>query len=228
MTAYVCMHIGMGNSHRLWIEKEWHGDKDHIDRVVMRCNVRENASRHAAEQSSHLYLCSYLNRQNLISSNCHQTATVFCIQEDSIDVYIRAYDLRQRIFLDDITAEYTFNPTAGTVTLTWAVEDTRFGTGDDELVLDDVDVDLSKGGMNTSLALHPSEHPKTKHPAVDVFGTKEHDSGLEANTNHVQTISRLSDIEVAITVDMNVSPPVILVDIVNPFLNKHEARSTTK
>src|ERR1700731_1173623 len=120
------MHIGMGNSHRLWIEKEWHGDKDHIDRVVMRCNVRENASRHAAEQSSHLYLCSYLNRQNLISSNCHQTATVFCIQEDSIDVYIRAYDLRQRIFLDDITAEYTFNPTAGTVTLTWPVEDTRF------------------------------------------------------------------------------------------------------
>lgn len=186
----------------------------------MHCNVRENASRNAAEQSSHLYLCSYLNRQNLIDNNCRQTATVFCIQEGSIDVYIRAYDLRQRIFLDDITAEHVFNPISGTVTLHWRVEDNRFGAGDDELVLEDVEVDLSKSHMHSSQASHPHKELNSQASADSVLFKDESLSENQATANHVQTISRLSDIEVSISVDMNVSPPAIIVDVVNPFLKQ--------
>lgn len=186
----------------------------------MHCNVRENASRNAAEQSSHLYLCSYLNRQNLIASNLHQTATVFCIQEDSIDIYIHAYDLRQRIFLDDINADHAYDSTTCTITLTWSMEDHRFGAGDDELVLEDVEADLPKGHLHSSTAEEYAHEVKASCDNPPLHNGVSDDSDTNASPTHVQTISRLDDIEVAVSVDMNVSPPVIVVDVVNSYFKQ--------
>ncbi|CAO3664422.1 unnamed protein product [Umbelopsis ramanniana] len=201
-------------------EREWHSDKEEDEKIIMHCNVRENASRNAAEQSSHLYLCSYLNRQNLIASNLHQNATVFCIQEDSIDIYIHAYDLRQRIFLDDINAEHAYDSITCTITLTWSMEDHRFGAGDDELVLEDVEADLPKGHLHSSTADEYAHEVKATCDNPPLHNGVSDDSDTNASPTHVQTISRLEDIEVAMSVDMNVSPPVIIVDVVNSFFKQ--------
>jgi protein SSD1 len=198
------------------LDKDIHGDKEYIEKLIMHCNVRENACRNASEQSSRLYLCSYLNRQTLTASNCVESACVFSVQNDSIDIYIPAYDMRQRIYLDDITPNHTYDAESNSITLSWQVEEAGYGAGDDELLLEDVEADLPSDQSTawSSAVEQPLHLDKVPISSNDI--TINNDIGPNGTPFVVQNIRRMSNIDVSISVDMHVSPPVIIVDVINP------------
>lgn len=221
------------------IEAKFYLNKESCQKSANHCNLKKDAAKLAQEQSNHLYLSVLLQSLAESKGMVLRDAIVVQVLDTAFDVMMPEYGLEKRIHLDQLPLErYSWNETTETLKLYWGAQ--AFLASDDEgtkasesASYSRQSVTLSRGGFDTM------DHPDDATNAYDderglfddesdyedvdeslTLGMSKTNQGGDEGDEQAENLSKIKTfghVQVLITADMAVSPPVIKVVAMNPF-----------
>ncbi|KAI8329738.1 hypothetical protein BC941DRAFT_384356 [Chlamydoabsidia padenii] len=115
-------------------------DRDSVQKLAQYCNVKKEAAMNAREQSSLLFLGTYLNKL-ASQSVVYREATVVAVDEEHIDVMVGELNMEKRVHLANLPVwRSDFDDTKQTLTMYWRKGVDTY-TGKQHFLLDDDDDD---------------------------------------------------------------------------------------
>ncbi|KAF8985749.1 hypothetical protein BGZ46_002128 [Entomortierella lignicola] len=217
-------------------------NKEACQKSANQCNLKKDAAKLAQEQSNHLYLSVLLRNLTEKKGAVIREAIVVQVMETAFDVIISEYNLEKRLHLDQLPLErHAWRESTGTLKLFWgtqafkvpeessAVEnfsDRRLSTilsqhssfGDFKPhALDHPDDATNAYDDERGLFDDDSDYDDDEEPLAGHFGgtDQEDDAGDELAEN-LTKIKMFCRVQVLISADTTVSPPVIKVVAMNP------------
>ncbi|KAF9576765.1 hypothetical protein BGW38_008104 [Lunasporangiospora selenospora] len=228
------------------IESKFYLNKESCQKSANQCNLKKDAARLAQEQSNYLYLSALLKTMMDTKGPVIREAIVMRVHDTAFDVLVDDLGLEKRVHLDQLPLEsYSYIETTETLKLYWGSQ--AFKSPDDDSVPSPVG-GPSQGQSNLMRFdeghVGAFDHPDDVTNAYDderglfddesdyededgvsptgAAGTLrlaeaiEDDSSTDAaNMTRVKAFGRLS---VLVTADTSVSPSVIKVVAMNPFV----------
>lgn len=170
---------------------------DTLSKLAHQCTVKNRAARAAEMQSVHLYLCQWLKEKTEMCSGRVETrrALVMSVNASSMDILVPSFTLEKRVHFDCLPLENIhWDPASYSVTLTW-----RSGVDSMAWLGETID-DVQCGELSNAR----KESPSTDAP------TPKDISSLQ------QRITSMTELDVYVLSDMEKSPPIIKVVVVNP------------
>ena len=136
-------------------EKRFYLDRDTVQKLAQHCNVKKEAALYAREQSSMLFLASYLNKRGVRPADAshitvvRREAIIVAVFDQFFDVTIPELNIQKRIHLANLpTWRSEFNQQERTLTLYWTKGmDTTTGKQRSWSMSDDEDDDLDEEAL---------------------------------------------------------------------------------
>ncbi|KAK9469084.1 hypothetical protein V1512DRAFT_289554 [Lipomyces arxii] len=95
-------------------------DLEALTKLADHCNDRKDASKHAQEQSIHLFLCEAINNLSSSTGQLIRDAIVICVYESAFDVLIPEFGIEKRVHCDQLPLEKAeFDKTTRLLELYW-------------------------------------------------------------------------------------------------------------
>ncbi|KAF9551296.1 hypothetical protein EC957_009180 [Mortierella hygrophila] len=217
--------------------------KESCQKSANHCNIKKDASKLAQEQSSHVYLSVLLRNMTEASGPVIKDAVIVQALDASFDVLVPEYGLEKRIYVDQLPLErHAWNSNTETLKLFWTTEAFKKPSEDaEESKADGKD----KSRRSSSLpAANPDalDHPDDATTAYDderglfedesdydddedlvivkSHQVEEDEDEAEGGDDEARRLTRIrmyGHLQVVVTADTTVSPPVIKVQAINPF-----------
>ncbi|KAF9573945.1 hypothetical protein EC968_007773 [Mortierella alpina] len=224
-------------------DSKFYLSKESCQKSANHCNIKKDAAKLAQEQSSHVYLSVLLRNMTESKGRVVKDAVVVQVLDAAFDVLVPEYGLEKRVYVDQLPLErHSWNETTETLKLYWTTDAFKIATEDDgnqDAASDSKSRRLS-ALPGAHVGLDPMDHPEYATNAYDdergLFEDEsDDDSGTGLDTPHSNTsvlkdddegddeacrLSRIrifGHVQVLITADTTVSPPVIKVVAMNPF-----------
>jgi len=170
---------------------------DTLSKLAHQCTVKNRAVGAAEMQSAHLYLCQWLKDASELRPGELETrrALVMSVNASSMDILVPSFTLEKRVHLDCLPVENIhWDPATYSVTLTWlSGVDSMAWLGE---AIDDVQC--------TKLSSTQKETRNMKTISPKAISSRE------------QRITSMTELDVYVLSDMEKSPPIIKVVVVNP------------
>lgn len=136
-------------------EKRFYLDRDTVQKLAQHCNVKKEAALYAREQSSMLFLASYLNKRGVRPADAphitvvRREAIIVAVFDQFFDVMIPELNIQKRIHLANLpTWRSEFDQQDRTLTLYWTKGmDTTTGKQRSWSMSDDEEDDLDEEAL---------------------------------------------------------------------------------
>ena len=174
-----------------------HQGTDTLSKLAHQCTVKNRAVRAAEMQSAHLYLCQWLKDTSELRPGELEArrALVMSVNASSMDILVPSFTLEKRVHLDCLPVENIhWDPVTYSVTLTWlSGVDSMAWLGE---AIDDAQC--------TKLSSTRKETRDTNAPSPKAISSRQ------------QRITSMTELDVYVLSDMEKSPPIIKVVVLNP------------
>ncbi|CAO3564364.1 unnamed protein product [Mortierella alpina] len=229
-------------------DSKFYLSKESCQKSANHCNIKKDAAKLAQEQSSHVYLSVLLRNMTESKGRVVKDAVVVQVLDSAFDVLVPEYGLEKRVYVDQLPLErHSWNESTETLKLYWTTDAFKVATEDDGL--QDAASDNKSRRLSalpgTLLELGAMDHPDDVTNAYDdergLFEDESDDDSRDGLDAHSTATSVLEDedegddearrlsririfghVQVLITADTTISPPVIKVIAMNPFAAKDE------
>ncbi|KAI7885645.1 RNB-domain-containing protein [Lichtheimia hyalospora FSU 10163] len=216
-------------------EKRFYLDRDTVQKLAQHCNVKKDAALYAREQSSMLFMASYLSKRGIRPADANhitvvrREALVVAAFEQHFDVMIPELNLERRIHLANLPVwRSEFDHETRSLTMYWTKGvDTKTGKQRAWSMSDDEEDDMDEEALLEEMHNgKPPSPPPSVQPEPTISTQNKRASmvlaRLSESTNYstdlgTQTIKALDKIQVLITVEMVKTPPLIRVLGANPY-----------
>ncbi|KAF9945834.1 hypothetical protein BGZ72_000942 [Mortierella alpina] len=222
--------------------------KESCQKSANHCNIKKDAAKLAQEQSSHVYLSVLLRNMTESKGRVVKDAIVVQVLDAAFDVLVPEYGLEKRVYVDQLPLErHSWNESTETLKLYWTTDAFKIATEDDghqDATADHQSRRLSAlPGAHVGLGAmdHPDdatnaydderglfedESDDDSADGVDAHSTvasvpEDEDEG-EDEARRLNRIRMFGHVQVLITADTTISPPVIKVVAMNPFAVNEE------
>ncbi|KAF9957896.1 hypothetical protein BGZ70_009370 [Mortierella alpina] len=229
-------------------DSKFYLSKESCQKSADHCNIKKDAAKLAQEQSSHVYLSVLLRNMTESKGRVVKDAIVVQVLDAAFDVLVPEYGLEKRVYVDQLPLErHSWNESTETLKLYWTTDTFKVATEDDghqDAALDTKNRRLS-ALPGAHLELGAMDHPDDATNAYDdergLFEDESDDDsgdGLDAHStvtsvpedeeegdDEARRLSRIrifGHVQVLITADTTISPPVIKMIAMNPFAAKDE------
>ncbi|KAG0362050.1 hypothetical protein BGZ54_008789 [Gamsiella multidivaricata] len=214
-------------------------NKENCQKSANHCNLKKDAAKLAEEQSSHLFLSLLLRNMTEEKGMVIREGIVVQVQDVSFDVMVAEYGLEKRVHLDQLPLErYSWNETTETLKLYWGSQ--PFKTGEDDTAsIHENHADRRRSiAFSQSASRHESmDHPDDATNAYDderglfdddsdyedhqasssMLRSSQDDDAADELAENLSKIKMFGRVQVLVTADTTVSPPLIKVVAMNPF-----------
>ncbi|KAG0236744.1 hypothetical protein BGX31_003836 [Mortierella sp. GBA43] len=227
-------------------EQKFYLNKEACQKSANQCNLKKDAARLAEDQSSHLYLNILLRNMSQGQETVAREAIVVQVHDIAFDVMVPEFGLEKRVHLDQLPLErYTWSESTETLRLYWGSQPFKAEDAVDETIKSDRRMSFamppspSVGLGEFRRGFDAMDHPydttnaydderglfdddsdydyeddfASKHPRGQDF----EDDGADDSALNLSKIQAFSRVQVFISADTTVSPPVIKVVAMNPF-----------
>ncbi|KAF9138554.1 hypothetical protein BGX30_009036 [Mortierella sp. GBA39] len=217
--------------------------KESCQKSANHCNIKKDASKLAQEQSSHVYLSVLLRNMTEASGPVIRDAVVVQVLDASFDVLVPEYGLEKRIYVDQLPLErHAWNSNTETLKLFWTTE--AFKKPSEDAEESKADGKDKSRRLSSLPAANPDnlDHPDDATTAYDderglfedesdydddedlvivkSHQVEEDEDEAEGGDDEARRLTRIrmyGHLQVVVTADTTVSPPVIKVQAINPF-----------
>ncbi|KAG0262037.1 hypothetical protein BG011_000390 [Mortierella polycephala] len=211
------------------------------------CNIKKDAAKLAQEQSSHIYLSVLLKNMTESKGKVVKDAIVVQVLDAAFDVLIPEYGIEKRVYVDQLPLEsHAHNESTSTLKLYWTTAPFKIVVEEEE-TQDGKNHRLSVLPSVPESGIQAMDHPDDATNAYDdergLFDDESdddyEDDGVVVHVNGVDTSAQAENeddedesndeanrltririfghVQVLITADTAVSPPVIRVVAMNPY-----------
>ncbi|KAK3842059.1 MAG: hypothetical protein J3R72DRAFT_468089 [Linnemannia gamsii] len=226
-------------------DNKFYLSKEACQKSSNHCNIKKDAAKTAQEQSSHVYLSVLIRNMTDASGPVIKDAVVVQVLDASFDVLVPEYGLEKRVYVDQLPLErHAWNADSETLKLFWTTEAFKKPSEDGED--SKADGNNKSRRLSSMPAANPDtlDHPDDATNAYDdergLFedesdyddeedlvivksnqeGKVVEDEEVEGGDDEARRLTRIrifGHLQVLVTADTTVSPPVIKVQAINPF-----------
>ncbi|KAF9370515.1 hypothetical protein CPC16_003659 [Podila verticillata] len=202
-------------------------NKESCQKSANQCNIKKDAAKLAQEQSSHVYL-SVLLKNMTAKGMVIRDAIVVQVLDAAFDVLVPEFGLEKRVHVDQLPVErHAWVESSETLKLYWNSH--AFKQPDEESNKDDKENATS---FDTKAMDHPDDATNAYDDERGLFDDESDYEDEESSSSHsgavledendeqatnLTKIKIFGHVQVLITADTTVSPPVIKVVAMNPY-----------
>jgi protein SSD1 len=228
------------------LDNKFYLSKESCQKCANHYNIKKDASKLAQEQSSHVYLSVLLRNMTAASGPVIKDAVIVSVLDAAFDVLVPEYGLEKRVYVDQLPLErHAWNGSAETLKLFWTTE--AFKKPSEDAEESKADGKDKSRRLSTLPAANPDalDHPDDATNAYDderglfedesdyddeddlvIVKTnqegevEEDEEDTEGGDDEARRLTRVrifGHLQVLVTADTTVSPPVIKVQAINPF-----------
>ncbi|KAF9081868.1 hypothetical protein BGX23_000361 [Mortierella sp. AD031] len=227
-------------------DNKFYLSKESCQKSANHCNIKKDAAKLAQEQSSHVYLSVLLRNLTEASGPVIRDAVVVQVLDASFDVLVPEYGLEKRVYVDQLPLErHAWNGNTETLRLFWTTEAFKKPSEDGEETKDnnksrrlsafpaaDPDTmdhpDDATNAYDAERGLFEDESDYDDEEDLVIVKSNEEgkadsdedeaaEGGADDEARRLSRIQIFGRLQVLVTADTTVSPPVIKVMAINPF-----------
>ncbi|KAG0056775.1 hypothetical protein BGZ83_003393, partial [Gryganskiella cystojenkinii] len=218
--------------------------KESCQKSANHCNIKKDAAKLAQEQSSHVYLSVLLHNMTESKGMVVRDAIVVQVLDAAFDVLVPEYGLEKRVYVDQLPLErHAWNEKSETLRLYWGTaafkapeeeeepENKAGGTNSRRTsmmpaahIVDSMDhPDDATNAYDDERGLFDDEsdyEDEDSHSGSGDHGNDDDEEDADVLDDEVRRLTRIrifGHVQVLITADTTVSPPVIKVIAMNPY-----------
>lgn len=212
------------------LDTKFYLNKESCQKSANQCNIKKDAAKLAQEQSSHVYL-SVLLRNMTAKGMVIRDAIVVQVLDAAFDVLVPEFGLEKRVHVDQLPLErHAWIESSETLKLYWNAH--AFKQPDEESNKNVEDDKENAGSFDSKAMDHPDDATNAYDDERGLFDDESDYEDDESRSSHsgavledendeqatnLTKVKIFGHVQVLITADTTVSPPVIKVVAMNPY-----------